>query len=51
MPINDFVFQVGIQNEYLIGKSHNIIRHPDMSKKFYKNLWETILDKKVWQES
>ncbi len=48
--VNDrFCVSSGYTKEYLIGKSHNIIRHPDMSKKFYKNLWETILDKKVWQ--
>lgn len=33
----------------LIWKSHNIVRHPDMSKETFKNMWETIKQKKVWQ--
>lgn len=27
----------------------NIVRHPDVSKRFYQHLWEKILDKKIWQ--
>lgn len=30
----------------LIGKSHNIIRHPSNPKELYKNMWETIQTKK-----
>lgn len=41
----------GYTREKLIGKSHNIVRHPDMPKSFYKNLWKTILTKEVWQGS
>ena len=32
--------------EELIGKPHNIVRHPDMPKSVFKELWETIKDKK-----
>jgi PAS domain S-box-containing protein len=32
----------------LLGKNHNIVRHPDVSKKLYKNLWATIQNKKTW---
>ena len=39
----------GYHPEELIGKPHNILRHPDMPKSVYKNLWETIKAKKVWQ--
>jgi PAS domain S-box-containing protein len=40
----------GYSKEELIGKSHNIIRHPDMPSETFKNLWETIKDKKkIWQ--
>ncbi|MDH4263852.1 MAG: EAL domain-containing protein [Spirochaetia bacterium] len=36
-------------SEYeLIGKNHNIIRHPDMPASAFKTLWETISNKKVW---
>ncbi len=33
----------------LIGKSHNILRSPDIKAEFFKNLWETILAKKIWR--
>jgi PAS domain S-box-containing protein len=32
----------------LLGKSHNIVRHPDNSEQFYKEIWETILAKEAW---
>jgi PAS domain S-box-containing protein len=35
--------------EELLGKSHNIVRHPDMPKEAFKNLWETIQDGQVWR--
>ena len=40
---NDYFMEVsGYSNEELIGKSHNIVRHPDMPKVVFKLLWETI---------
>jgi PAS domain S-box-containing protein len=33
----------------LLGKPHNIVRHPDMPKEAFKQMWETILDKKIWK--
>ena len=39
----------GYLPEELIGKPHNILRHPDMPKSVYKNLWETIKAEKAWQ--
>jgi diguanylate cyclase (GGDEF)-like protein/PAS domain S-box-containing protein len=33
----------------LIGKNHNIIRNPDMNKDVFKELWETVKNKKVWK--
>ncbi len=38
----------GFKSSELIGKKHNIIRHPDLPKEFFSNLWETILAKKIW---
>jgi aerotaxis receptor len=35
--------------EELIGKPHNIIRHPDMPKATFKDLWETIKRGEVWK--
>ncbi len=34
--------------EELIGKSHNIVRHPDMPVELYKDIWNTIKSKKTW---
>ena len=39
---NYFKEIVGYTDEELIGKSHNVIRHPDMPKVVFKLLWETI---------
>jgi PAS domain S-box-containing protein len=33
----------------LIGKSHNIVRHPDMSKNDFFQMWDTIRNKRIWQ--
>jgi PAS domain S-box-containing protein len=36
-------------SEYeLIGKNHNIIRHPEMPAGVFKSLWKTISNKKTW---
>ena len=39
----------GYTKEELIGKNHNIVRHPDNPKEVYKNLWETIQEGKTWE--
>ena len=40
---NDYFVEVsGYSQEELIGKAHNIVRHPDMPKVVFKLLWETI---------
>jgi PAS domain S-box-containing protein len=47
--VNDNFCKIsGYTREELIGKSHNIIRHPDMPKSAFKDIWETIANKKVW---
>jgi PAS domain S-box-containing protein len=38
----------GYAREELIGKPHNLLRHPDMQKETFENMWRTIEDKKVW---
>jgi c-di-GMP phosphodiesterase len=35
--------------EELIGKAHSIVRHPDMSKQVFKDMWQTIKSGKIWQ--
>ena len=32
----------------LIGKPHNIVRHQDMPKAAFKDLWETIQQGNIW---
>lgn len=39
----------GYDKDELIGESHNIIRHPKISKEIFKEMWKTIKnDKKIW---
>jgi len=38
----------GYDREELLGKPHNIIRHPDMPKAAFKDMWETIKKDKEW---
>ena len=33
----------------LIGKPHNMVRHPDMPKAAFKDLWDTVKKGDVWQ--
>jgi len=36
--------------EELIGKNHNIVRHPDNTKSIFEDMWETIKNKKqIWK--
>ncbi len=45
---DDFCKIAGYTIEELIGKPHNIVRHPDMPKAAFKELWETIKSNKIW---
>lgn len=46
--VNDEFCKIsGFSREELIGANHNIVRHPDVPKKTFKILWDTILAKKV----
>lgn len=38
----------GYTKEELIGKNHNIVRHPDMPKAAFQELWDTIQGGKEW---
>ena len=38
----------GYEMEELIGKPHNIVRHPDMPSSVFADLWERIQNKKQW---
>lgn len=38
------------KREELIGKPHNIVRHPDMPKEVFKELWDTLtIQKTSWE--
>jgi len=44
----DFCNIAGYTLDELIGKPHSIVRHPDMPKAAFKDLWDTIERGKVW---
>lgn len=46
---NAFCEISGYTREELIGKNHNILRHPDMPDLLYDDLWKTITSGKVWR--
>ena len=47
---NDLFVEVsGYAREELIGKSHNIVRHPDMPPQAFKWLWDTLKDERPWR--
>ena len=39
----------GYSQEELIGKPHNIVRHPNVPKEDFKQMWETIQSGKTWE--
>ena len=47
--VNDKFCQIsGYSKEELIGRNHNVVRHPDVDPDIYKDLWDTIKRKEVW---
>ena len=46
----DFIKVSGFEWDELIGKPHNVIRHPDMPPAAFKDLWETIKKGEVWSQ-
>lgn len=38
----------GYSKDELLHKDHNIVRHPDMPKSVFKELWGTIQSEKEW---
>lgn len=48
--VNDeFCTISGFDRDELVGKRHSKIRHSEMSDEFFKELWETITQGKLWQ--
>jgi len=44
----DFVAISGFTEQELIGKNHNIVRHPDMPQEAFKDLWDTVKAGRPW---
>ncbi|MDR6304957.1 PAS domain S-box-containing protein [Nitrobacter vulgaris] len=44
----DFIDAAEFTPEELIGKAHNIVRHPDMPPEAFENLWDTLKAEKPW---
>jgi aerotaxis receptor len=46
---NDVFAEIsGYSAEELVGQHHNIVRHPDMPRSVFANLWESIKNGKIW---
>ena len=43
-----FIEVSGFTEKELIGKPHNLIRHPDMPSPVFKEMWQTISSGQVW---
>ncbi len=39
----------GFSREELLGKNHNIVRHPDMPKAAFTDLWQNLQQKRPWR--
>lgn len=44
----DFCKVAEFSVDELIGKPHNVVRHPDMPKRAFKSLWETVQKDEIW---
>lgn len=48
--VNDSFCKIsGFSRKELIGKPHNIVRHPDMPSEAFAEMWQTIRNKRPWQ--
>ena len=49
--VNDAFCEIsGYKREELLGKNHNIVKHPDMDSLIFKEIWKTIKDlKSPWR--
>ena len=45
---DDFCTIAGYSKDELIGKPHNLVRHEDMPKVAFEDLWKTVQSGKVW---
>ena len=45
----EFCRVAGFTQEELVGKNHNIVRHPDMPKAAFADMWERLKTGKSWR--
>jgi PAS domain S-box-containing protein len=45
---SDFVEASGFEEAELIGQAHNILRHPDMPREAFRDLWQTVKSGLPW---
>lgn len=45
----DFCKIAGYKLDELVGKQHNIVRHQDMPKWAFEDLWKTVKSGKIWK--
>tara|TARA_Y100000782_G_scaffold28460_1_gene31849 strand:- start:8746 stop:10302 length:1557 start_codon:yes stop_codon:yes gene_type:complete len=47
--VNDAFLEIsGFSNEELIGKPHNVVRHPDVPSAVFGDMWQKLKDNKPW---
>ena len=44
----EFVVASGFTREEVVGKPHNIVRHPDMPSEAYRDMWATLQRGRPW---
>ena len=48
--VNDMFCEIsGYKQEELLGKPHNLVRHPDMPKEAFRDMWETLKSGNIWK--
>ena len=45
---DDFLQISGFENDELIGKNHNVVRHPEMPPAAFEGLWSTVKSRQSW---
>ena len=45
----DFCKIAGYTKDELIGQAHNMVRHEEMPKLAFKDLWDTVQQNKIWK--
>ncbi len=46
----DFIKVSGFSEQELVGKNHNVVRHPDMPPEAFQDLWDTIKAGRPWRQ-